>query len=100
MELLDVDEERGYEVDLARDVRVLRELLVPARKHVRLAERACFAGARAAERLSVYDQLGGLANEPVREFADVLRSIRRVTVLTAAYRTAPGRLPKSVVFLS
>lgn len=40
MELLDIDEERGHEVNLARELRVLRELLVPAREHVRLAEGA------------------------------------------------------------
>lgn len=40
VELLDVDEERRHEVNLAHELWVLRELLVPAREHVRLAERA------------------------------------------------------------
>lgn len=40
VELLNVDEERGHEVDLSRELRVLRELLIPAREHVRLAEGA------------------------------------------------------------
>lgn len=40
VELLDVDEERGHEVYLSHELRVLRELLIPAREHVRLAEGA------------------------------------------------------------
>lgn len=74
LEFLDIDEERGHKVDLARKVRMLRELILPASENVLLAKEARFARKGGDHRLSVDLQLSRLAQESACDIAEELGS--------------------------